>query len=675
MSYTTENIRNIALLGQGASGKTLLCESILSVAGAIDTKGEIARKNTVSDFDALEKNHQRSLNSSIMSTDHKGAHINLIDTPGYSDFVGPAISAIPAVETVAVVIGAQTGVETMTRRVMEAAQENNVCRMIIVNRFDAEDIDLGQIYSSIQEEFGTECQVLNLPNSGGVTACFPNAGEGSDFSNPEEARTSLIEQIVEVDEVLMEQYLEGEDIDQSALVPALQHAMRKGHLVPVCFTCAETDAGVSELLDIMADFLPNPKQGNAPNLISSEGGEAMEVAADSQGALIGHIFKVLFDPFVGKLGIFRIYQGNMNKNTAPFIGDNRKPIRIGNLYAIQGKQLIDQDEGVAGDIRGISKVDEVEYDAIIHDSSEGAACSLKTAGLPTPMVGLAIDPANRGDEQKVAESLQKVAIEDPCIVVERDPDANETVMRGLGELHLRIALERLKEVYGVEVTTSVPTIPYRETITKTAEGHCRHKKQTGGAGQFGEVYMRVEAMPRGGGFEFVDNIVGGVIPAQFIPAVEKGVRQVLQTGAFAGFPIQDIRVVIYDGKHHSVDSKEIAFITAGRKAFVDAISKAGPIVLEPIADISVDAPSASMGDIAGELSARRGRIVDTDSLAGGSIRIKGAAPLAEMTDFQSRLNAITGGEGSFIMEFSSYEPAPMELQKKLSASFSQPDAD
>ena len=288
---------------------------------------------------------------------------------------------------------------------------------------------------------------------------------------------------------------------------------------------------------------------------------------------------------------------------------------------------------------------------------------------------LAIGSANRGDEQKVAEALQKIAVEDPCIALSRNPAANETIMRGMGDLHLRVALERMKEVYSVEVTTSIPTVDYRETVTKLAEGHCRHKKQTGGAGQFGEVYLRVEPLPRGDGFEFVDNVVGGVIPSQFIPAVEKGIRQVLTGGAFAGFPLQDIRVTVYDGKHHSVDSKEIAFITAGKKAFIDAVSKAGPIVLEPIADVTVTVPSGNMGDIAGELSSRRGRISDTDSLPSGAVSITGAAPLAEMSDFQARLNAISGGEGTFVMEFGSYEPAPMDIQKKLSAEFQHPEDD
>lgn len=666
MTYTTDDIRNLALVGQASSGKTSLCESILVAAGEIATKGEIERGSTVSDFDPLEKKHQRSLTSSVMSVNHKGARVNLIDTPGYSDFIGTSLAALEAVETAAVVINAQTGVDSMVRRHMESAAELGVCRMIVINRIDADGVELEQLYGAIQEEFGSGCLALNLPSSGGVTSCFPDAGDGADFSSPEDVRTALIEQVVEVDEDLMEEYLENAEIDVSRLAPVMTRAIREGHLIPVCFVSAQTDAGINELMDVIADCLPSPAQGNLPEFTNA--GDSVKISADAQEPLLAHVFKVLYDPFVGKLGIFRIYQGAISKDSSPFVGDSRKTVRVSNLYQVHGKSLSDKQSGIAGDILGVSKIEEIEQGSLLHESSDGMPGVFAASKMPMPMVGLAVAPAARGDEQKVAESLHKIAAEDPCISVERDPDANETVLRGLGELHLRVALERLSEVYGVEVTTTVPTVPYRETITKTAEGHCRHKKQTGGAGQFGEVFMRVEPLPRGEGFEFVDSIVGGVIPGQFIPAVEKGVRQVLREGAFAGFPLQDVRVVIYDGKHHSVDSKEIAFITAGRKAFIDAVSKAGAIVLEPIVDVAVDVPSSNMGDIAGELSSRRGRIIDTDS-TGSNVRIKGAAPLAEMSDFQSRLNAISGGEGSFIMEFSSYEPAPMEVQKKLSASF------
>ena len=679
MPYTTDDIRNLVLLGQAGAGKTTLTEALLHEAEVIPTKGEIARKNTVSDQDVLEKQHQRSLAASVLSFDHGEAHINLVDTPGYSDFLGPALATINAVETAVIVVNAQSGIETMTRRFIDWAKESNACVAIVINKIDCEGIDLESTYNEIQEEFGSECLAINLPADGGkaVVGCLFDCGGEADFSSVEDAHTSIADQIVEVDEELMEEYLETGELPDDRVADVFKQAMREGHLIPVCFTSAQLSIGISELLSLITNLLPNPKEGNAPTFVQDLAGELQPVDfdPDPDKELIAHVFKIGFDPFVGKLSVFRIYQGRIQKDAPVYVGDARKPVRLSNLYQLQGKQHEDVAGGIPGDIRGVAKIDEIGHNNFLVATSTDSPIQLNSVRFPSPMVGLAIAPASRGDEQKVAEALHKIVAEDPCLNLDRNPAANETILRGLGDLHLRIALERMNEVYNVEVSTSVPTVPYQETITRISEGHCRHKKQTGGAGQFGEVFLRVEPTTRGQGFEFVDNVVGGVIPSQFIPAVEKGVRQVLDTGAFAGFPIMDIRVVVHDGKHHSVDSKEVAFVMAGKKAFVDAVSKAGPIILEPIADVSITAPSANMGDIAGELSSRRGRISDTDSLASGSLRISGSAPVAEMSDFQSRLNAITGGEGSFIMEFSSYEPAPMELQRKLSAEFNHPEDD
>ncbi len=679
MAYSTSDIRNVALLGQAGAGKSTLSEALLFASGTIPSKGEISRKNTVSDQDVLEKQHQRSLTSSILSFDHNSTHLNVIDTPGYSDFVGTAMSAIHAVETAVIVINAQNGVETMTRRFMEWARESGICVSIVVNKIDAVDVEFDEVYSAIQDEFGSECLAVNLPANGGtaVVNCLTGKEGDSDLGSVEDAHISIADQIVEVDDELMEEYLETGELPEERIAPVFKQAMLEGHLIPVFFTSAEKDIGVSEFLAQVAELFANPAEGQLPEFFQDDDGkkEQLSISADADKPLVGHVFKIAFDPFIGKLGVFRVYQGQLNKDTPVYIDDARKPVRLSNLYQMMGKQHTDVSEAIAGDIRGVAKIEEINQNSVLLTESSDNAITMQTLHTPFPMVGLAIGSANRGDEQKVAEALQKIAVEDPCIALSRNPAANETIMRGMGDLHLRVALERMKEVYSVEVTTSIPTVDYRETVTKLAEGHCRHKKQTGGAGQFGEVYLRVEPLPRGDGFEFVDNVVGGVIPSQFIPAVEKGIRQVLTGGAFAGFPLQDIRVTVYDGKHHSVDSKEIAFITAGKKAFIDAVSKAGPIVLEPIADVTVTVPSGNMGDIAGELSSRRGRISDTDSLPSGAVSITGAAPLAEMSDFQARLNAISGGEGTFVMEFGSYEPAPMDIQKKLSAEFQHPEDD
>ncbi len=677
MAYTTDNIRNVVLLGQAGAGKTTLSEALLHAAGVIQAPGQVERSSTVSDFDPLEKQHQRSLTSSVLSFDHGNVHVNLIDTPGYSDFAGTSLAAMAAVETAVIVISAVNGIETMTRRFMEWARQSNICIAITVNKIDAEEADLESVYKAIQDEFGRECLAVNLPSGGGtaVVGCLFNDGGEADFSSVAAANTAIIDQIVELDEELLEQYLETGEIAQDKIEPSFKQAMREGHLIPVSFVTAANNVGVNQQLALYENLFPNPKQGRGTVLVTAaeNGAQTQEPTADSSDELIANTFKIAFDPFVGKTAVFKILQGTCRKDLSIYVDDARKASRLTNIFSLLGKQHTDVSAAVAGDILGVAKLDELRQDSLMTETQSDQPPHVQRISRPSPMVGLAIAPASRGDEQKVAEALQKIAAEDPCVRLERNPAANETILRGLGDMHIRIALERLKDAYGVEVKTSVPTIPYKETINKAAEGHCRHKKQSGGAGQFGEVFLRVEPKGRGEGFEFVDNIVGGVIPSQFIPAVEKGVRQVLETGAFAGFEMQDIRVVVYDGKYHSVDSKEIAFITAGKKAFIDAVSKANPVVLEPIADVAITVPNENMGDIAGELSSRRGRISDSDSLASGQVRITGSAPLAEMADFQAKLNAITGGEGTFLMDFGSYEQAPADIQKKLCAEFTQPE--
>jgi elongation factor G len=380
---------------------------------------------------------------------------------------------------------------------------------------------------------------------------------------------------------------------------------------------------------------------------------------------IAHVFKVQVDPFIGKVGLFRIHQGTIAVNGQLFIGDGRKPFKVSHLFAVQGKEQIPIQQGMPGDICAVAKVEDIHFDAVLHDSHEEDHYHLRSTDFPPPMAGVAIASARRGDEQKLSDALHKLAAEDPSIRIENNPTANETVMRGLGDLHLRMLLERMKERFHVEVETHTPSVPYRETITLNAEGHHRHKKQTGGAGQFGEVFLRVEPLERGAGFEFVNAVVGGAIPSQFLPAVEKGVRQVISSGAIAGYPLEDIRVTVYDGKYHSVDSKEVAFVAAGKKALLDAIAKANPIVLEPVVNIRITARSESTGDLSGDLLSRRGHVTGTQTLSGDRVCITGQAPLGELQNYQSRLKSITGGEGSFTLEFSHYEAVPATIQQGL----------
>jgi len=681
MAYSTEDIRNISLVGQAGAGKTLLAEALLAQAGAIRARGSLERGTTVCDFDPQEKQLRHSLDAAIVHLEHGGRRINLIDTPGYPDFVGRALTVLEAVETAAIVVSAVAGIEPVTQRMMEFARDRRLCRLVIINKIDSRDAQPERVLAELREIFGRECLPLNLPADGGrsVVDCFfdphpAGAGGAPDFSSVEAAHTEIIDQVVEVDEQLMALYLEqGEDLTPEQLHDPFEQALREGHLVPVCFVSAETGAGVPELLDVFARLMPNPVEGNPPPFVKGSGSSAqrVQVNADPERHVIAHVFKIGIDPFVGKLGVLRVHQGTVRAGGQLYVGDARKPIKVAHLYELQGKDHGEIPRAIPGDICGISKVEELHFDAVLHDSHDEDHYHLQSISFPPAMAGIAIEPERRGEEQKLSDALHKLLAEDPCVRVEHHAGLNETVLYGMGDLHLRVLLDRMSERYGVRCKTHVPGIPYRETITRPAEGHHRHKKQTGGAGQFGEVYLRVEPLERGQGFEFVDQVVGGAIPSQYLPAVEKGVRRVLAEGAIAGFPVQDLRVVVYDGKHHAVDSKEVAFSAAGRCAFQNAFRDAGPIVLEPIVRIEVTSPTAATGDITGDLATRRGRVSGSHVLAGQRTRISALVPLAELNDYQSRLKSLTGGEGAYTMELSHYDPVPPRKQQELTNAFKQ----
>ncbi|WP_129641812.1 elongation factor G [Peristeroidobacter agariperforans] len=677
-AHSTSDIRNIALVGQAGSGKTLLTESLLVEAGVIRSRGSLERGTTVCDFDPQEKQLRHSLDAALVHLPVSDRHVQLFDTPGYPDFAGRALTVLEAVETAAVVVSAVNGVEPVTQRMMDFARDRELCRLVIINKIDAKDAQPEAVLAQLRELFGRELLPLNLPAQGGrsVVDCFfdpgPDAIQPPDFSSVETAHTEIIDQVVEVDEDLMALYLEqGEELSPEQLHDPFERALREGHLVPVCFTSAETGVGVKELLNIFARLMPNPLEGNPPPFLRGENGqtERVKVKADPSQHVVAHVFKVNIDPFVGRLGIFRVHQGTVRSGAQLFIGDARKPFKVAHLYRLQGKDHVEVPQAIPGDICAVPKVEEMHFDAVLHDSHDEDHYHLKSITLPPAMAGVAIEPERRGEEQKLSDALHKLVAEDPGVRIEHQAGMNETVLYGMGDLHLRVLLDRMKDRYGVGCKTKSPSIPYRETITRPAEGHHRHKKQTGGAGQFGEVYLRVEPLPRGEGFEFVDEVVGGVIPSQYIPAVEKGIRQALNEGAVAGFPLQDIRVIVHDGKHHPVDSKEVAFIAAGRRAFLNAVEEASPIVLEPLVRIEVTSPSAATGDITGDLATRRGRVSGSQALANQRTRISALVPLAEINDYQSRIKSLTGGEGAYTMELSHYDPVPPRKQQELAQAF------
>lgn len=660
---SSENIRNIALVGAGGAGKTTLAEALLMTAEG----------RPPADADLRQQTPQHSVSSSIAGFDWKGVRINLVDTPGSPDFLGASLSVLPAVETAVIVVDAQAGPDAITRRMMDVAADRRLCRMILINKLDAEATDLPALLGEIRSAFGQECLALNLPGRQGsaVADCFFQPSGEADFLSVEQVHSMLVDQVVEVDEELMALYLEqGEELNPEQLHEPFEEAMREGHLVPVCFASAKSGTGLTELLDVFVRLMPNPLEGNpAPFIREDESGQATFGSVPDPGAhVLAHVVKIENDPFLGKLAAFRVHQGTVTRDSRLFIGDGRKAFKAGHLFRLQGNERIEAERCGPGDICVVAKVDDIHFDAVLHDSHEEDRIHLSPVALPPPVFGLAVRATRHGDEQKFSEVVKKLTEEDPGLQVEHDATTHETVLRGLGELHLRVALDYLRVRYNLEVESSLPAIAYRETVTAPAEGHYRHKKQTGGAGQFGEVFLRIEPLSRGEGFEFADQIKGAAIPGSLIPAVEKGVRQAMASGAIAGYPLQDVRVTVCDGKTHSVDSKEAAFVIAGRKAVLDAVRKAKPIVMEPIGELDIQAPESAVGDITSDLTSRRGRILDTRSY-GARMSVRAVAPFAELGEFSSKLKSLTGGEGIYSLQFSHYEQAPASVQQQLTAAY------
>ncbi len=672
-AYQPGDIRNIVLLGHGGSGKTTVAEAVLHRCGVITRMGSVEEANTTSDFEPEARQHKHSTSTTLLYATHEGKEINLIDTPGYPDFIGQALAALPAVETAVIVVNAQAGIEINTRRLYHAAGEMGLARMIVINKIDVGGENLETLVEQLKATFGPELHCINLPKDYGrdVVDCFDHDTGEADFGSVKAIHQEMLESVVEVDDAKMEKYLSGETIDLAEMRACFITAMNQGHVVPILFTAAKSEVGIDDLLHILVDDVPSPVTAKPRRLKMGDGeaAEMIEVPCDAAKPLLAHVFKVTTDPYVGKLAMIRILQGKMDNNTQFVCGGEKKSHKTGHVLKVEGKDHPEFGNAFAGDIVALAKVEDIRPNQLLHEPNAPNDRQPITPKYPTPMYSLAIEPKNRGDEVKISGALHKLAEEDSTFTVTHDAQTHELVVNGIGDLHLRVMLEKMKNRFNLEVNTKPPKIPYRETIQIKAEGHYRHKKQTGGAGQFGEVYLRIEPLERGKGFEYVNDTFGGSIPQQYIPSVEKGVRDVLEGGAIAGYPLQDVKVAVYDGKYHAVDSKDIAFRIAGKNAFKDAIGKAKPTLLEPIVNMEITIPEQYMGDITGDLNGRRGRVIGVDSLPGGMAVIRAQAPLAELGTYNGQLRSVTSGQGSFIMELSHYDLVPPQVQAKIVAAY------
>jgi len=660
-AITTENIRNIVLVGHNGAGKTTLAEAMLFKAGMTNRLGSVNDGTSVLDFTDEEKEKKSSYHSATCYLTHKGSHINIIDTPGASDFCGYAIGALAAVETAVVVVSAADGIGVNTRKMIERAREFGLATMIVVSRIDADTANPEELVGQIQESFGPEYVPVNLPanSAKSVVPCFPKGSGTPDFGDLDDAYTAAVEAVVSADDDLMEKYLGGEARDDEISDFAPQ-AVANGVITPILFVNSREDIGIAEVLDAIVDLAPSPLQGKKRTLVDDEN----EIELDPAGPdFVAQVFRVATDAKSNiKYSFFRVFSGVLDSSVSMKSTGEGKAVRAGQIQRLIGADHVDIDGAVSGDIAAVSKLDLHIGDVLF--SKQGGKIAMPK--FPEPMFALAIQSKGRGDDDKIGSALKRFVDEDPCFKVTRDPVMHELVIHGVGDLHVRSILARMSKQFKVEVDTKPPKIPYRETITTTAKNvEYTHKKQTGGAGQFARVFINMLPAERGEGYEFIDKIFGGAIDQAFRPSVDKGIKAQMTEGVLAGYPVVDVKVELIDGKTHPVDSKDIAFQIAGRGAFRDAFMRCKPVLLEPIVNVEVTSPAEFVGDLQGDLASRRGRPQGQDMLPGNMTVLKAVVPLAEVADYHSRLSSITAGQGSYAMEFSHYEAVPGNIEQQV----------
>jgi elongation factor G len=688
--YPADRIRNVAVVGHGGTGKTSLVEAMLFVAKATDRLGKVDDGTSVTDFDPEEQRRKHTINAALAPLEWKEHKVNVVDAPGYPDFVGEVVGALRAADGAIVVVDAVAGVQVQTEVAWDYAGRGGISRLVVVNRLDRENASFETVLDSLRTRFGSSVAPLQIPI--GAEAAFAgvvdllemkaytfSSGQATaadipaDLAGPAQAaRERLMEAAAETDDGLVEKYLDTGELTQEELTRGLHAGVKAGTLVPVLCAAATKLVGVTPILDAVTALLPSPAEAAVKATDAAKHDETT-LTPDSGGPLAALVFKTVADPYVGKLSYFRVYSGTMKSDSATVNAAKHKPERIGQVYLVRGKHQEPAGQVPAGDIGAVAKLSDTSTGDTL--TGKDHPLVLPPVEFPSPVISMAVEPKSKGDEDKMGSSLQRLTEEDPTFHVRRDAELKQTVISGMGESHLEIMADRLHRKFGVDVALSVPKVPYRETVRGKGKAQGRYVKQTGGRGQYGVCFVEVEPLERGAGFEFVDKIFGAAIPNQFIPSVEKGVRKALEEGVLSGSRVVDVRVILYDGKYHDVDSSDIAFQIAGSMAFREAATAAGVVLLEPIMELRVRVPEDEMGDVIGALNAKRGRIHGMEPQGNGTTVVHAHVPQAEVLRYASDLRSSTGGRGTFEMAFSHYEEVPAHIADKIIASAKQHKAE
>ncbi len=678
-NYSTDKIRNISIIGHSGSGKTALTESMLFATGAVQRMGRVEDGTTTSDFDADEIRKQISINASLAPIEWNQNKLNFIDTPGYFDFIGEVISSMRVTESALVTMCAVSGGEVGTEKVWALSEKSSMPKFLFINKMDRENANFEKALSQARDQFGQQVVPVQLPigsedNFSGVVDLLSmkalvakDEGTYSSEEIPadladqaEQYREQIIELAAETDDELTMKYLEGEELTEDEIHAALRKAVQSGHLIPVLCGSATKNIGVKQLMDFLVFAAPAP--ADAVKAVDKEGNEK-ELPAGADQPFRALVFKTMADPYVGKISFFRVYTGKLNSDSQVVNLNKENPERVAQISLFRGKNQIPVKEVVAGDIAAVAKLQDTSTgDTLCVKENEYFLPDIK---FPVPMTSFAVEPKSKNDEEKVGAGLSKFLEEDPTFRVERNPETKQTLIYGMGDTHLEIIVSRLSKKYGVDVDLNKPKIPYKETIRGSTKVEGKHKKQSGGRGQFGHVWIEFEPLPRGEEFEFVDKIFGGAVPRNYIPAVEKGLVEAMEEGVLAGYPAVDIRATLYDGSYHNVDSSEMAFKIAASLAYKKGMTEANPVMLEPIVNVEINVPESFMGDIMGDLNSRRGKIMGMDPQDDGSQTVRAQVPLAEMYKYPVDLRSMTQGRGEFTMEFSHYEEVPPNIAEKV----------